>query len=103
VNERRRQRRISIRLTTTQWAVIAEALGQMVKIQAARLESLVQGEGPASAGNLSGFDALSRTYADLVRELAQAGLADTSARTAAQTLDEASALLESRVSGGGRQ
>ncbi|MBI5016468.1 MAG: hypothetical protein HZB55_13390 [Deltaproteobacteria bacterium] len=103
MNERRRKRRVSIRLTGTQWAVIVEALGQMVKIHASRLDSLVQADAPGSTGNVSAFDALSRTYADLLRELAQAGLVDPSARAAAETLDEASAMLESRISGGGRQ
>lgn len=103
MNERRRRRRVSVRLTDTQWAVIAEALGQMVKIHASRLDALAEQEAPGTIGNVTAFDALSRTYADLIRELAQAGLVDVSARATAETLDEASAVLESRLSGGGRQ
>ncbi len=103
MNERRRKRRFPVRLTDTQWAVIVEALGQMVKIHASRLDSLVQADQPGSTGTLSAFDALSRTYADLLRELAEAGLVDPSARDTAGTLDQASALLESRLSGGTRQ
>lgn len=103
MNERRSRRRVSVCLTDTQWAVIAEALGQMVKIHASRLDSLGETEAPGVTGNVSAFDALSRSYADLLRELAQAGLVDMSARAAAKTLEEASGILESRLSGGGRQ
>ncbi len=103
MTERRRKKRFPVRLTSTQWAVIVEALGQMVKIHATRLDELVKSDNPGSTGNLSAFDALSRTYADLLRELAGTGLVDGSARETAGTLDQASALLESRLSGGGRQ
>jgi hypothetical protein len=102
VEERRTERRIPIRLTRTQWAVIAEALGQMVRTHACRLDGLAQAGEPVSSDNVTAFDFLSHTYANLMRELAQAGLTDTSARDAAQTIDESSALLGSRLSGGGR-
>lgn len=103
MKERRTQQRHAIRLTNTQWAVVAEALGQMVKIHASRLGAVAEADPALLTGHLSAFDALSRTYADLVRELAQAGLTDASARGTAQTLDEAFALLESRLAGGSRQ
>ena len=102
MNERRTERRIPIRLTRTQWALIAEALGQMVRTHATRLDGLVREGEPVSTDNVTAFDALSHTYANLMRELAQAGLTDTSARDAARTIDESSSLLGSRLSGGGR-
>ncbi|MBE0616436.1 MAG: hypothetical protein IH608_00730 [Proteobacteria bacterium] len=102
MNDRRTERRVPIRLTGTQWAVISEALGQMVKTHASQLDRLVQSGVPVSVDNVTAFDVLSHTYANLMRELAQAGLTDTSARDAAQTIDESSSLLGSRLSGGGR-
>lgn len=102
MNERRTERRISLDLTATQWALIAEALGQMVRVHAGRLDEHVREGTPVSPEQLTAFDVLSHTYANLMRELAQAGLADGTARAAAQTIDESSSLLESRFSGGGR-
>jgi len=102
VDERRTERRIPIRLTGTQWAVISEALGQMVRTHAARLDSLAEAGESVSSENVTAFDFLSHTYANLMRELAQAGLADTRAREAAQSIDQSSSLLGSRLSGGGR-
>jgi len=102
VNERRTERRIPIRLTRTQWALIAEALGQMVRTHATRLDNLAQSGEPISNDNVTAFDALSHTYANLMRELSEAGLTDESAREAARSIDESSSLLGSRLSGGGR-
>ncbi len=102
MDERRTEGRVSIRLTATQWALIAEALGQMVKIHAARLDGQVREGAPVSQDSVTAFDLLSHTYANLMRELAQAGLTDETAREAAQTIDESTSLLGSRFSGGGR-
>lgn len=102
MDERRTEQRVSLCLTATQWAVIAEALGQMVRVHAARLDGLVREGAPVSQEQVTAFDFLSHTYANLTRELAQSGLADGTAREAAQTIDESTSLLESRFSGGGR-
>lgn len=102
MEERRTERRFALRLTGGQWALIAEALAQMVRIHASRLDDLKQAGEAVSPDSVTAFDALSRTYADLMRELAEAGLTDRSAREAARSLDESSAMLGSRLSGGGR-
>jgi len=102
MDERRTERRVSIRLTGIQWALIGEALGQMVSTHASRLDGQVREGTPVSTDQMTAFDLLSHTYANLMRELAQAGLTDASARDAAQTIDESSSLLGSRLSGGGK-
>lgn len=102
MDERRTLDRVPVSLTRPQWALIAEALGQMVKIHATRLDSLVKAGTPVSGDSVTAFDSLSHTYANLMRELAEAGLTDERAREAAQSIDESCAILSSRLSGGSR-